>query len=173
MNPVLIGYRCCGKTTLGKALAKALDKTFIDTDERVQERVGRSIEALVADQGWEAFRSLESRTLARALEERNAVIATGGGIILDPENRKLIREKGWPIWLYADAATIVQRLISQKGDHRPRLTEAASLEEETRQMLELRTPLYNDTAALSIDTTTETLEGAIREIQRRLDHGRF
>lgn len=174
-NLVLIGYRCCGKTRVGRHLADLTGYDFVDTDQRIESDGGADIQELVKDRGWTCFRQAETRVLTHLLSRNNQVIATGGGMVLSPENRKLIRENAVVIWLTADPATIVQRLEAdpQTCSQRPRFT-TRSLLDETRETLEVRTPLYADLADMTVDTTTGRSPKEIAAIiKRRVDHGRF
>ncbi len=174
-NLILIGYRCCGKTRVGRHLAGLTGYDFVDTDQRIESDCGADIQELVRDRGWACFRQVETRVLTRLLCRNNQVIATGGGIVLSPENRILIKKNAVVIWLTADPATIVQRLEAdpQTCSQRPRFT-TRSLLEETRETLAARIPLYADLADMTMDTTTGHRPGEIAAIiKRRIDHGRF
>ena len=175
MHPILIGYRCCGKTSIGKRLAKRLGIEFLDTDEMVQAREKKSIDELVAQKGWAYFRALESRALLDAVSAPRAVIATGGGMVLAPENRKIMAEKGDLIRLTADVKTILNRINADEASHglRPRFDPRNSLEVETREQLALRDPLYRQLANLTIDTGVLSPEGILDKIMEALDHGRL
>ncbi len=174
-NLILIGYRCCGKTRVGRHLAGLTGYDFVDTDQRIESDCGADIGTLVADRGWPFFRQTETRVLTRLLCRNNQVIATGGGVVLAQENRALIKENGVVIWLTADPSTIVQRLEADLKtlSQRPRFT-TRSLLEETRETLAARIPLYADLADMTMDTTTGHRPGEIAAIiKRRIDHGRF
>ncbi len=93
-NIVLIGMPGCGKTTVGKELAKILDADFIDTDEELVRQDGRAIPQIFAEDGENGFRDLESTVIRSVAARQHAVIATGGGAILRPENISLLRENG-------------------------------------------------------------------------------
>jgi shikimate kinase len=105
---LLAGMMGAGKSTVGRALARRLGWEFIDTDERVTERSGRSIAELFA-LGEESFRRLESAILAE-LPERGAVVALGGGAVVAPENRALLDAKGVWVWLDARPETLAERV---------------------------------------------------------------
>lgn len=171
-NLILIGYRCCGKTRVGRHLANLMGYTFVDTDQRIESLCGSRIKALVADRGWPFFRQMETQVLKQLLTQENQVIATGGGMVLAMENRKLMKKNGMVIWLTADAKTIVQRLEAdgETIDQRPRFTSGALLD-ETRDTLARRTPFYEELADMTVDTTTGHAPRNIAEIiKRRLDH---
>ncbi len=173
-NLILIGYRCCGKTCVGKQLADLLDYDFVDTDVCIESDSRSSIDVLVADKGWPYFRQKETQILAQVLQRDNQVIATGGGMVLAPENRALMKSRGFVIWLAADAATIVQRLEADPRTRvtRPRFT-ARSLADETADTLAQRIPLYEDLADLTVDTTGHPPQHIAEIIKRRLDHVRI
>lgn len=101
-NVVLIGMPGCGKTRLGKLLAKAMDRPFLDADEELTHRVGRSPAELIRQEGESAFRALETETLAELGKGSGQVIATGGGCVTRPENRDLLRQNGRVFWLRRD-----------------------------------------------------------------------
>ncbi|MEE4365587.1 MAG: shikimate kinase [Desulfotignum sp.] len=174
MNTVLIGYRCCGKTSVGKFLADILPCRFVDTDKLVASVCCTSIEVLVAEKGWAYFRQKETQILQQILQNRNQVIATGGGMVLAPENRALIKDAGFVVWLFADVNTIIQRMAADihTPASRPRFT-TGSLLEETSTNLASRIPLYEKLADMTVDTTCHPPRKIAWMIKRRLDHVRF
>jgi shikimate kinase len=166
-NILLVGYRGTGKSTLGKRLAEVLHMTFLDMDRLIVEEEGCSISVIVKERGWPCFRQLESNLLQRLSQEKGRVIATGGGIILDPENRVLLKKMGMVVWLKADIAVIVARL---KEDHegavqRPAFSDR-DLWEETDLILRARGPFYENVSDLSLDTSTLTVGESVDEIVR-------
>lgn len=173
-NLILIGYRCCGKTRVGKLLADMLSYDFVDTDHCIESDCRFSIDLLVADKGWTYFRQKETQILERVILGNNQVIATGGGMVLAPENRALIKTHGFVIWLAADVTTIVQRLEAdpQSQATRPRFT-TRSLLDETRDTLARRTPFYEALADMTVDTTVHTPQHIAEIIKRKFDHVRI
>jgi shikimate kinase len=168
----LVGYRCTGKSTTGKLLAALMGVSFFDTDKIIEKRYKTTIKQMVNQRGWDYFRLKERQILLETCLS-NSVIATGGGIILDPENRKFIQTHGICAWLYADSATIVARLVADVKNYesRPRFTEE-SLSRETQKNLNLRTPLYRELGQIQIDTSTHSPTQAASIIKRRLAHVR-
>lgn len=149
----LIGPRAAGKTTLGSALANRLGWEFVDTDVHLQHTRGKSIEQIVQEEGWPGFRAHESAALREVTPNDAAcgrVIATGGGIILSPENRTFMRAKGTVLLLTAPVPILVERLKND-SHKRPSLTGTRSSEEEMADILAQRMPLYEETAHHSID----------------------
>jgi shikimate kinase len=143
LNIVLIGYRCSGKTVVGKLLADELARTFVDTDEAIEENTGVSIAAMVDRKGWDYFRDVE-RAFIRSLSTRdNLVIATGGGVILDRENMKNLKENGWIVWLQGQPGVLKARMAKdmESGRLRPSLSGTDPLE-EVDSVLQVRSGLY-------------------------------
>ena len=174
INTVLIGYRCCGKTSVGKFLADMLSCSFVDTDILVASACCSSIEKLVKEKGWAYFRQKETQLLKQIMHNENQVIATGGGMVMAPENRALIKGAGFVVWLFADVNTIIQRMAADihTPASRPRFT-TRSLCEETSQTLASRTPLYEKLADMTVDTTCHPPRDIAWMIKRRLDHVRI
>lgn len=141
-NVFLVGLRGSGKTTLGRMLAKRLGAAFVDTDQAVVRKTGVSIAEIVASRGWETFRSMESEALRDVCAQHGQVVATGGGIVLDPANRDLLEKSGVVIYLMADIATLAVRLAENPlAQQRPPLSGQTPQQELSRCLRE-RGPLY-------------------------------
>jgi shikimate kinase len=155
MNIVLIGYRCTGKTAVGKILAGELGRRFLDTDRLVEEETGTSIRGLVSAKGWDHFREMEKLVVEKITKGDNLVIATGGGVVMDGENVARLKRNGWIVWLKADAAFIKERMEREErsGTIRPSLTGSDPIEEIDR-VLSSRASLYGEAADLTVDTST-------------------
>jgi shikimate kinase len=153
-NLVLIGYRATGKTSVGARLAKALHRPFVDLDQVLVREAGRSVADIVAQGGWTEFRCLEKELVARYRDASGQVLATGGGVVLDPDNVAALRENGILIWLTADPAAIQARLAQDqpRDANRPSLTGDDTVR-EVLKVLKERSPLYQAAADLSVDTT--------------------
>ena len=138
-NLALIGYMGVGKSTVGAIVASLLDFEFIDTDRVIEERSGRRISDIFATQGEAAFRAMES-DLVRELESSHAkVIATGGGLPMNPDNFASLRRHAFIVCLWGSVDTIYQRVRHQT--HRP-LLQTADPTERIREMLAIRGPVY-------------------------------
>ena len=158
----IIGPRGSGKTTIGKKLAEKTGYQFIDTDKLILERAGMSIADIVQQQGWNYFRQLESQTLA-SIESQDAIVSTGGGIILAPENQQVMRENGTVIYLRSTPETLVKRLAAEpQADQRPSLT-GKSLLEEIEEVMTQRDPIYLSTAHHVIDAN-QSIDAIIKQI---------
>ena len=152
-NIYLIGYRCTGKTSVGKLLAAMMDKPFVDADVLLEKEAGKTIAQLVEQEGWEGFRKREKELLARLAQAENHVIAPGGGIVLDPENVALMKGSGLVAWLRASEDVVASRMAQdgKTAGQRPSLTGVGVLE-EIRAVMEKRQPLYQAAADLEVDT---------------------
>ncbi|WP_038057135.1 shikimate kinase AroL [Thermodesulfobacterium hydrogeniphilum] len=162
---ILIGFRCSGKTTIGKKLAEALNWEFLDLDIEIQKKIGKTIKKMVEEFGWQFFRDLEKKEMQSLVNIKNTVVALGGGAVLHEEEMKRLKEKGIIIWLYAPFETILKRIKEDKKTEfqRPALTEK-SLEEEIKTILKEREPLYKNFSHIKIDTSKEPAEKIIEKI---------
>lgn len=137
-----------GKTTVGRALAKALGWSFVDSDQEIEGRTGVRIPTIFEIEGEAGFRRRESLVLKELAQRRDVVIATGGGIVLDPENRALLHESALVAYL-----CVPPRLLCERTRHdrnRP-LLQVADPQAKLEQLLLERDPLYRETAHLVID----------------------
>ena len=150
-NIVLIGMPGCGKSTIGALLAKALNRTFVDTDRLIVEKAGKSIPDIFASAGENAFRKLETEVLSEVGKRSGLVIATGGGCVTRPENYPLLHQNSRIIWLKRDISLL-------PTDGRP-LSQAQHLEE----MYKIRQPLYEAFSDMIVDSGT-TPENTVNSI---------
>jgi shikimate kinase len=150
---VLIGYRGTGKTTVGRLLARQLGWDFADCDDVVETAAAKSIAHLFADEGEAGFRDREAAALVDLCGRERLVIATGGGAILRPANRDLLRSAGLVAWLTAPPETIWSRLRadSTTSQRRPNLTPTGGVD-EVRALVAAREPLYRAVAHFTVDT---------------------
>ena len=157
MNIVLIGYRCSGKTEVGKILARELEKDFLDTDELIEDNAGCSIEAIISRDGWNHFREIEKSLIEKVSRRNNLIIATGGGVVIDEDNVKNLKKNAWIVWLNGESEVLRERMDKEQrsGKIRPSLTGEDSLE-EIKQVMDVRIPLYEKTATFVVDTSTVT-----------------
>ena len=165
---ILLGPRGSGKTILGRLLADAWGVPLVDLDAAVVKTAGRSIAEVFADAGEAAFRDLEAAALAGALT-RNAVVATGGGVVVRASNRALLLACACPrVFLHADARILWQRIAADPATAatRPALTAHAG-EAEVRHLLDQRRPLYEAVATQSLDVGRLTPAEAAAELQPR------
>jgi shikimate kinase len=165
----LIGYRCTGKTSVGRRLASERHLPFYDTDVQVVTRTGKTIREWVQGKGWDAFRQAEKSVIREIPSWSAGVVALGGGAVLDLDNRETIKKNGAIVWLTAHVRTIRERMRGDAltEDQRPPLSEA-DWETEILGTLAVRTPIYQALADLQIDTQGKTIDAVVEEILRVL-----
>jgi shikimate kinase len=169
MNLFLIGYRCSGKTTIGKSIAKTIDWSFVDSDLLVTQKNGKSIKDIIDTEGWDAFRRMECATLKQICTKDRQVVATGGGVILDADNIKAMRTSGTVVWLNANVATVQKRMRQDKNteDLRPALTDRGQIG-EIEDMLLQRKPYYESASDFSIETDDVQINEITAKIIQRI-----
>jgi shikimate kinase len=151
-NIFLIGYRGTGKSTIARRLADKLGWSAVDADEFLEHRFGKTIRAIFAEEGEAGFRAKEAAILAEICQHAKQVIATGGGVVLRSDNRQMIKNAGFVVWLTADAQTLWNRLQADASskERRPALTTGGLA--EIVELLQAREPYYRDCANLVVDT---------------------
>lgn len=135
-NIILIGMPGSGKSTLGALLAKELDRRFLDLDEEIVRVTGKTIPEIFEESGETGFRKIEKETLASLSEEKELVLATGGGTVIDPENVRVLREMGTVVFLDRPLKTLKSRV---RRDTRPLL---AGGSDRMTVLYQERRPLY-------------------------------
>ena len=169
---VMVGLMGCGKTSIGRRLAGALELPFVDADEEIERAAGMSISEIFAAHGEAYFRDGEKRVIARLLAAGPQVLATGGGAFMSEETRANIRALGLSIWLRAELPVLMRRVL--KRDHRP-LLKAPDPEAVMRELMEARYPVYGeaDVVVESRDVPHEQIVGEIvTALTRRLGAAR-
>ncbi len=149
-NLYLVGYRGTGKSTVGRLLADALDRPFVDLDERIEADAGRNIAAIFVDEGEAGFRDRETAAL-RAAAGMNSIVATGGGVVLREENRRVLKSTGFVVWLQAPAAILWERIRADTltAARRPNLTSGGLA--EIVELLAVRERFYREVADAVVD----------------------
>jgi shikimate kinase len=165
MNVVLIGYRCTGKTTIGRLLAEKLGWPLVDTDTLIQQRAGKSIKEIVAAGGWPEFRRLEREVIADVAAGGRQVISAGGGAVLDENNTKALRASGRVVLLTASPETIWQRMKADPKTlaERPNLTDSGGIA-EVRKVLADRRAAYQAACHHEVPTDRFTPDEAVADI---------
>lgn len=159
-NVFLTGFMGTGKSSVGKILAERLGCQFIDLDALIVAEAGMSIKEIFAAQGEPYFRALEADMVRRLVSEKGAVVSTGGGVVIDPENRRRMRAHGVVVNLTATAQAIRERLAAD--NERPLLQDDNSLEKIVSMLAE-REPFYRD-ADIRIDTTGKGVDDIVSQI---------
>ncbi len=164
----LVGLMGVGKTTVGRRLARRLRLPFADGDVEIEAAAAMTVSDIFAQYGESEFRAGEARVMRRLLEGPRKVIATGGGAMLNPETRELMRARAVTVWMRADLEIVAQRV--QRRDTRPLLRGREPLA-ALRQLAEARYPVYAD-ADLVVDVTGGAHGEAVEAILRALEaHG--
>ncbi len=168
-NLFLIGYRCTGKSSVGRLLGTTLDRSFVDTDSLVVSESGMSIREIVDSRGWQSFRRLEHTVLQQVCTVGRRVVATGGGIVLDTDNVGLMKKSGRIIWLKASSETIKARMIQDQASEaiRPALSSTDSIS-EIEETLAKREPLYRHAMDFSVNTEHRGVDEICDTIVRQL-----
>lgn len=161
----LVGLMGVGKSTVGRRLAKRLGLPFADGDIEIESAAAMTVSDIFAELGESEFRAGEARVMKRLLEGPRMVLATGGGAILNPETRDLLRDRAVTVWMRADLATVAQRV--QRRDTRPLLRGRDPLTALTA-MAEVRYPVYA-TADLTVDVTGGAHAQAVEAIVEALE----
>jgi len=157
----LIGMMGSGKTTVGRVVSMAVGADFYDTDEMVEESMGMTVAEVFATSGETAFRTLESAQLRR-VPLGDVVAAAGGGAVLDPANRGLMRASGKVVWLKCGVDTLAHRVDDRVA--RPLLAGERPIHEVIAALLAEREALYSQTASVEVETEGRSLEDVAAEV---------
>ncbi len=162
----LVGPMGAGKTTIGRQLAHSLGLEFDDTDQEIQRRTGVDIPTIFEYEGEEGFRKREMKAIADMVERDNIVLATGGGAVTQPENRRLLAARGYVIYLSCSPEQQYERTYKDKN--RPLLQNGDPL--ETLKALNAeRDPLYREIADLVVSTEGRSAQSVVKEVIRHFE----
>lgn len=164
-NIYFVGMMGAGKTTIGRQLARRLKKRFVDCDQEIEARTGVRIPVIFEIEGEAGFRRRESQVLHALSEERDLVLATGGGAVLDPQNRKRLAETGLVIYLCVQPEELFAR--TRHDRNRPLLQVADPLS-KIRELHEQRDPLYREIADIVMEGGGRTLLAAARQLEQEI-----
>jgi shikimate kinase len=163
-NIVLIGPMGSGKTSVGRRLAYVLKRDFFDSDFEIVSKTGVSIDHIFDIEGEKGFRKRETSMLKELYELSNIVIATGGGIVVKKENRELLKDNGFIVYLSSTIEQLVKRTSYSKT--RPLLEQSSNREKTIRELVEGREDFYREVADVVIETTGKKLYAIIGEIKK-------
>ena len=164
-NVYLIGPMGAGKTTIGRALADALGLEFVDSDHEIQRRTGVDIPTIFEFEGEEGFRRREQLTIDELTQRQGIVLATGGGAVLNADNRRNLSTRGAVVYLYCSPAQQYKR--TAKDRKRP-LLQTADPKSTLKELMAVRDPLYRQTADFVISTERRSAASVIKEIRQKL-----
>jgi len=162
-NIYLVGLMGAGKTTVGRQLARRLGRQFLDSDHEIVERTGVSIPTIFEIEGEEGFRRREAQTIAELTSGTNQVVATGGGVVIDPENRKRLHDNGWFVYLDVPPAKLYDR--PRRDRNRPLLRVPDPLA-KLEELHALRDPLYREAAHIVVDGAHLVASGIVQYLLR-------
>lgn len=165
-NIFLIGLMGTGKTTIGRQLSRRLKMPFYDSDKVIEKRTGADIPLIFEKEGEDGFRKRESSIIDELTQKSNIILATGGGAILNAENREHLKQRGTVFYLKSSLKTLVER--TSKDKNRPLLHTDEPAEVILQRLLEQRGPLYEETADFTIETANSSIHNIIQAIIKRL-----
>jgi shikimate kinase len=161
-NIALIGFMGTGKSSVGRMIADHLHFAFLDTDDLIESRAGKSVSAIFSQEGEAAFRKMEAAVVTELTSRKRTVISTGGGVATDPRNLDSLREHALIVCLWASPEKIWERVRGQT--HRPLLREADPLA-KIRELLAAREPFYKQA-----DVLLNTEVRSVREVVQQVLH---
>ena len=163
-NIVLVGPMGSGKPPVGRRLADEMSQDFFDTDYEVIAKTGVSIDHIFDIEGEEGFRERESKILENLCQMSNIILATGGGIVILPKNRKILKNAGLVVYLSSSVDQLLRRTAKSKT--RPLLENSNDRRKTIAELLESRDLYYREVASVVIDTTGKKLHELINIIKR-------
>ncbi|MGE5615648.1 MAG: shikimate kinase AroK [Bacillota bacterium] len=165
-NIFIVGPMGAGKTTVGKRLAEQRGMTFVDSDHEIESRCGVDISYIFEKEGEAGFRKREKQVIGELAQRSGIVLATGGGAVIDPDNRHALGSRGFVVYLHA---TVQQQLArTQRCENRP-LLQAPDRREVLERLLRERDPLYREIADLVLESDGHNAKWLVKEIERHLD----
>lgn len=164
-NIYLIGPMGAGKSSIGRQLASKIKKKFLDSDREIEKRTGAKIDLIFEIEGESGFRKREVQIISELTALNNIVLATGGGVVLMEENRKNLKKNGVVIYLKAAPDLLMKR--TEKDRSRP-LLQTENRMQRIEELLEIREPLYQETADIIIDTENNSIKQIVKNIRDKL-----
>lgn len=152
-----------GKTTVGRQLARRLGRHFYDSDHEIVERTGVHIPTIFEIEGEDGFRRREAQTIAELSDSDNIVLATGGGAVLNPENRRILHDTGWCVYLNVPPVLLHER--TRHDRNRPLLRVADPLA-KLEELYAARDPLYREAAHFVVEGTHLVASGIVQQLMR-------
>ena len=162
----LVGMMGAGKTSVGKLLARHLGKTFHDSDHLIETRTGVKISVIFELEGEDGFRAREAAVISELTALKNIVLATGGGVVLDPRNRELLKARGTVVYLRASVNELWNR--TRHDRNRP-LLRTADPHARLCELYAQRDPLYRQVADITMETGSQSLKTLVAKLEQRLE----
>jgi shikimate kinase len=164
-NLFLVGPMGAGKSAVGRHLARMLHLTFVDSDDEIESRTGVDIAFIFEKEGEEGFRKREAKAIDELSSQDGIVLATGGGAVMNPENRNFLGARGFVVYLFTTVDQQVAR--TRKGRERPMLANGDS-REILEELMQIRDPLYREIADLTVQTDGRKVKAVAAEIMENL-----
>lgn len=162
-NIYLVGPMGAGKTTVGRHLADLLQRNFIDSDHEIEARTGANIPWIFEKEGETGFRAREQAVIDDLTHQHNIVLATGGGVVTQKQNRQYLNSRGIVVYLYTPVE--IQLMRTHRDRNRP-LLQVSDPEKKLKELLAIRDPLYRDVAHFVVETN----HGSARDLAQKILH---
>lgn len=164
-NIFLVGMPGAGKTTVGRQLARRLQRVFIDADHEIEARTGVRIPLIFDIEGEQGFRDRETKVIAELANGSKLIVATGGGAVLRPENRAALKQGGTVVYLRATPRLLFER--TRLDPNRP-LLQVADPMQKLEELFAQRDPLYREVADLVINSLGGSINHLVKQVEREL-----
>jgi shikimate kinase len=164
-NIFLVGSMGAGKSTIGHLLANLLKMTHLDSDNEIEKYTGATIPLIFEYEGEAGFRKREQEVIALLTEYNNIVLSTGGGVVLNADNRQHLKNRGYVIYLHASVDKLLERTAHS---HSRPLLQTENRRERLETILWQRHPLYTEVANVTIETGHRTIRQVVRAVLKHL-----
>lgn len=165
-NLILVGMMGSGKTTIGRALAKHLDKVFVDSDEEIQKRTGVTIPHIFDIEGEAGFRQRETGAISALVGRDNMVLATGGGAVLAQQNRELLQQNGIVIYL---KASVHDLWLRTRNDRNRPLLQTGDARAKLAELFHQRDPLYRRVADIVVQSGKQSVNALMLQVAAEIE----
>lgn len=164
-NIYLVGMPGAGKTTIGRQLARRLERTFVDADHEIEARTGVRIPLIFDIEGEQGFRDREAKVIADLAGDSNLIVATGGGAVLRPENRAALKHNGTVVYLQTAPRLLFER--TRLDPNRP-LLQVANPMQKIEELFAQRDPLYREVADIVVNSLGGSISHLVKQLEREL-----